>query len=339
MAFIVLGIQVISIIFLNRRIPSTWMIRYVSFLFLIFLLGVAIVSHYYVPPQSLNVDRDSVINSFLTQVFNGNYPYFAKSQMGNYPGPMPVYFLIALPFQLIGELNILSTLGYVIFFLMLIMQPFKPKFPVLILFVTSLFVYWEIATRSNLFTNSLIILLVIIFFLRINKNNLNKRFFSSALLTGLFLSTRSVFILVYIVTFFSSYLRKEMKFKSLVKYSLIALAVFILTFLPLILFFKKDFFMMNPFIIQSAFLIPKGYIFIFILISVGFSFYVKSDIDTYFYSGVSLFVSIAIYFLYHLSNTGFYNTLYASNADISYFIFCVPFLFYFINNTDLKFSD
>ncbi len=329
-AFVVLGIQIISIFFFNRRIPSKGMIKYFSFLFLVFLLGVAIISHYYIPIQSLNVDRVSVINSFLTKLFNGNYPYFAKSNMGNYPGPMPVYFLIALPFQLIGELNILSTLGYFIFFLMLIKQPVKPKFSLLILFVTSIFVYWEIATRSNIFTNSLIILLVINLYLRINKNNLNKRFFSSALLSGFFLSTRSIFILVYIVTFFSSYLRKEVKFTPLVKYSLIALSVFIFTFLPFILFFKNEFFIMNPFIIQSAFLIPKGYIFIFVLISIVFSFYVKNDIDTYFYSGVSLFVSIAIYFLYHLSNTGFYKTLFASNADISYFIFCVPFLFYFI---------
>ena len=281
LAFLILGIQIISIIFFNKRIPFKGKIKYIFILFLIFLFGVAIISHYYVSTQSLNVDRASVINSFLSKLFSGNYPYFAKSQVGNYPGPMPVYFLIALPFQLTGELNILSTLGYFIFFLMLIMQPVKPKFSVVILFVTSLFIYWEIATRSNIFTNSLIILLVINFFLRINKNDLNKRFFSSALLTGFFLSTRSIFILVYIITFFSSYLRKEMKFKSLVKYSLMAMAIFIFTFVPLILFFKNDFFIMNPFIIQSAFLIPKGYILIFILISFVFSFYVKNDIDTY----------------------------------------------------------
>ncbi len=168
LAFIILGVQISSIFFFNRRIPSKRMIKYISFLFFIFLLGIAIISHYYVSPQSLNVDRASVIGSFLTRLLDGKYPYFAKSQMGNYPGPMPVYFLIALPFQLIGELNILSTVGYFVFFLMLIMRPVRPKFSILILFVTSLFIYWEIATRSNIFTNSLVILLVINFFLSIN---------------------------------------------------------------------------------------------------------------------------------------------------------------------------
>lgn len=46
-----------------------------------------------IPVESLNVDRWSVITSFWDQYFNGQYVYYAQSHLGNYPGPMPFYFI------------------------------------------------------------------------------------------------------------------------------------------------------------------------------------------------------------------------------------------------------
>jgi len=78
------------------------------------IAGVVVITQLKIDLATLKVDRWSVISSFWQEAFNGNYPYFAKSHEGNYPGPMPVYFLISLPFYLTGILSVLSASGYLI---------------------------------------------------------------------------------------------------------------------------------------------------------------------------------------------------------------------------------
>lgn len=298
----------------------------ISFFFLFVLVCLISVSHFMIPLESLNVDRWSVISSFLTEFYNGNYPYYAKSHLGNYPGPMPVYFLIAAPFYIIGELSILSTLGYfliTLLFIKKVKQLANAEFLLFYLF-TSLFLLWEITTRSNIFTYTLLTLLVLLEFSKLDTKNIRK-FICVAVLTGLLLSTRSVYILPYIIFFLSSLLRKEIAFGLFVLFTSISIAAFATSFIPILWGYKDEFFVMNPFIIQSTFLIPKLYTLLFILISMMLSFFVKSIKDKVFYSGLSLFIAILIYSIYHVYNFGFQESLIESRVDISYFIFCVPF--------------
>ncbi len=298
----------------------------ISFFFLFALVCLISVSHFMIPLESLNVDRWSVISSFLTELFNGNYPYYAKSHLGNYPGPMPVYFLIAAPFYIIGELSILSTLGYfliTLLFIKKVKQLANAEFLLFYLF-TSFFLLWEITTRSNIFTYTLLTLIVLLEFSKLDTQNIRK-FICVAVLTGLLLSTRSVYILPYIIFFLSTLLRKEISFRLFVLFTSISIAAFAASFIPILWGYKDEFFVINPFIIQSTFLIPKLYTLLFILISMMLSFFVKSIKDKVFYSGLSLFIAILIYSTYHVYNFGFHESLIESRVDISYFIFCVPF--------------
>ncbi len=332
LGFIVVAVQLLAIIYLNKKkIPGT-VAKYFAYILLIALIIFTILCHKYIKLESLNVDRWSVISSFFTELFNGNYPYYAKSYMGNFPGAMPVYFVIAFPFYLTGELNILSVSGYILFIVILIKQKHVfPRYEILFfLLSTSLFVYWEIATRSNIFTYSLIVLLVLNLYNRINKNKYNKSFFLSSVLSGLILSTRGVYILNYIITFISSFKKKEIKLKPLIIYTLISVVAFSSTFLPLIVFFPEEFFKLNPFIVESSFLIPQAFVGLIILISILLTFFIKNESDRHFFNGLSLFVAISVYFLYHSVNVGFNQAFFGSTADISYFIFCIPFLFYFV---------
>jgi len=200
---------------------------------------------------------------------------------------------------------------------------------------TSLYLIWEITTRSNLFTFTILVLLVLNEFINLNNKNTLK-FYGLALLTGLMLSTRSVYILPYMIIFLSSLINKEITFKKLFFFLSIALIAFISTFLPFMYFFSSDFFTMNPFIIQSSFLVPKYYTFIFILISILLAFLVKNKTDKFFYSGLSLFIAILIYAIYHLLNYGHETSHISSKIDISYFIFCIPFFIKYLmdNNKD-----
>jgi len=296
-----------------------------------FILGLVVISHFKIPLESLNVDRWSVISSFLTELYAGNYPYYALSHMGNYPGPMPIYFLIAAPFQFLGELSVLSCLGYctiLAFFIRKKVSTTELKFLIVHLF-TAMYLIWEITTRSNIFTFTMLVLIVLHNVLDL-KNKTKTGFYILAVLVGLLLSTRSVYILPYIVFFLSALINREITFKKLFLFLMVSVIAFISTFLPLIYFYGDDFFNMNPFIIQSSFLVPTFYTFIFILISIGCTFLAKTKLDNYFYSGLSLFTAILIYFFYHLINFGYETAFINSKIDISYFIFCIPFLIIYL---------
>lgn len=328
-------IQFLFYKFENKIELSTKWITILFYSAIILLTGVVVFTWLKIPLSSLNIDRYSVISSFTEAALKGNYPYYAKSFQGNYPGPMPTYFLIAFPFYLIGELSILSFIGYglYLFYISKKTKEFTRIKFFLFYFLSSVFVFWEIASRSNIFTISVIILFLMDYFLRVPQNNTLKIVVFS-LLAGLLLSTRSVYIIVYIVFFISGLINKEYKFKHLLFIGLIALSGFILTFLPLLIFFKNDFFVMNPFTIQSSFLVPQIYVLAFIIITIILTFTVRNNADKFFISGISLFFSILIYACYSVYKCLSTGHFYENCVDISYFIFCVPFFTFYLTSSE-----
>jgi len=324
--YISIGLLIIQLLAYNlssKILISIKLKNFFSYSLLVLIVGLVVFSYLKIPIESLNVDRWSVVSSFFKEAFNGNYP-----------GPMPIYFLIALPFYLIGELSLLSCLGYCIIVVLIIKKTKQTQNLQFLLFFlsTSLFLIWEITTRSNLLTFTVLALLPLNEYTKLN--NKGVKFYIFAVLTGLLLSTRSVYVLAYIIFFLSSLLNKEDSFKKLFTFLSIALIAFIITFLPFIVYFKNDFFVMNPFIVQSSFLIPQFYTFIFILISFLFAFLVKNRIDKFFYSGLVLFTSILIYSIYNLVNYGFEMSFFDSKIDISYFIFSIPFFIMYLIESD-----
>lgn len=283
---------------------------------------------------TLNVDRWSVITSFWDAIFNGEYPYYARSHMGNQPGPMPIYFLLAFPFYMINELGGFSLISLIIFPYVINKTKASLNYKLLIIIyvITSTYYLWEVLSRSNLFTNSLLVVWFLMNFIE-RKNNRNFTFYFSAVIAGLLLSTRAIFIIPYIIVFMYSLRKKELTIPEFLIYTSISAITFFITFLPFILLYPNDFFKMNPFIIQSSFLIPSYYTILFILIAFMFSFLIKNKNSLYYYSGLALFIVILIYFVYHIIGSGFNTANFESKADISYFIFCIPFFIIYLSKT------
>jgi hypothetical protein len=284
---------------------------------------------YIVPKESLNVDRWSVISSFWQNYFNDEYVYFAKSFASNYPGPMPFYFILALPFYLIGELGLFSFLGIVVFVLFAKKrgESFNYASISLLFIATSLFYIWEIYCRSNIFINGSLILFSIVYFFEKYTKSLNSNLVFG-IIFGLLISTRNVFVIPYIIMFLFALRTKKIDVKNTLFIGVISLSIFCLTFLPFVICHFEDFKIMNPFIIQSSFLMPFKYNLVFIFIAASLSFFCKNETDVYFYSGLTLFFTILFYFGYIIFNSGFNNAFYQSNADISYFILCLPFFIF-----------
>jgi hypothetical protein len=284
-----------------------------------------------IPIQTLNVDRWSVITSFWDNYFKGEYVYFAKSHMQNQPGPMPFYFILALPFYLVGELGYFSILGIIVF-LFLLKYNLKPQYVqalYLLFMMSSTFYFWEVICRSNIFFNGSLILFSILFLFTSVKNK-KSHLFCNAILIGLLLSTRNVFIIPYIIAFLYILKNEMIAVKNIILIGSLAFLAFTATFIPFIYNHFEEFKVMNPFIIQSSFLMPFGYSICCILLAFLSYFVVKKENDIYFYSGILLFITIVLHFVYTIQEFNFQRAFFNSLADISYFILCIPFLLYYV---------
>jgi hypothetical protein len=323
----------IQFLVLNFFFLNSFNINYKKGFFV--LIGLTILSFFFIlnkiPVQSLNVDRWSVISSFWDAVFNHKYPYFAKSHMGNPPGPMPIYFLIALPFHLISEIGWMPLMAIILVFLnkKLFNLTDKACFIIALFLLSSPFFLWETFARSTVLLNSILVFLV---FKRIYDKLLagNLSLYLEAILFGLVLSTRFVFVIPFLVLFIYALKHRFISFNLLLKYGIISILTFAFTFLPLIIFYPNDFWQMNPFLVQSGFLMPSYYTYLIILASIVLAWFLPKNASITFYAGLILFFTIIIYLGYHIFKNGFYEAYFGSSADISYFIFSVPFLLYFL---------
>ncbi|MDK2773252.1 MAG: hypothetical protein KYX68_13675, partial [Flavobacterium sp.] len=159
-----------------------------------------------IPLENLKIDRWSVTSSFWDNYFKDLYVYNAKSFDGNNPGPMPFYFIIMLPFYFLKEYSYITVIA--IFLLYSKIRKSKERELFTILVISSVYIYYEIIARSNIFFNSTLILISLFYFF-----NKNKSIVLNGIIFGLLLSTRNVFVIVYGITFLFSLKKDIQSFK------------------------------------------------------------------------------------------------------------------------------
>lgn len=288
---------------------------------------------YLIPKESLNVDRWEMIHIFLDALSNGVYPYSVHSATGNYPGPMPFYFVLAYPFYKIGEIGWMTVIGIWITFVY-----FKNRLDrnilglLMLLVLSSLSLYWEIFARSTVFINSL---LFAIYFFGLKKlpDRAGWTFYGWALLGGILFSTRNVFALPLIIWGIYVCIEKKVSIIRLVKWGGCFIMTFVLTFLPLYYMDPHTFMYLNPFVTQGDVLLPFSYVVCFTGLAFVFPFFCKRYSDVNFYSGILLFITITGHVIYALFDGGM-DAYLTAGADISYYLFCFPFLLISIVNED-----
>lgn len=278
--------------------------------------------------NQLQVDRWSVISSFWQWVNEGKYPYLATSHMGNHPGPLPIYFIITWPFLKIGELGLFTLVGFVTLSIFLYFKSTIQNVNIgLFILIVSIALVWELVARSTIFTNAILFLLGVHWFLVIDLKN-KKQLIISAALAAMLLSTRTIFVIPLII--FGMYKLKinSNNFKNLVTWSMFIVSFFALTFIPFMICYPDNFWQTNPFTVQSEQLLPIYFTPLIILLSTLFGWLSKKSIDVIFLSGIGFVLTFVIYFIYVASITSLYNAFFNSTADISYLLFSVPFLLY-----------
>ncbi len=330
-------VSLLYIVLFQKRDLLKFISKKIEISFFIAFIVVCLLIWKKIAVETLNVDRWSVITSFWDSYFANEYAYFAKSFAGNPPGPMPFYFILALPFYLVGELGFLSIIGVLLFYWLMWYKKVNSitRIFILLLILSSFFNLWEVICRSNIFLNATLVLGSLPYIL-------NQKVFTlqaliiSGIFIGLLISTRNVFVISYVICFLYLWRIKTIQFKQLTVLGIISLLIFALTFIPVVYGHLEDFKQMNPFIVQSTFLIPFEYTVLFVLIAIGTSFLCKNRSDVYFYNAVVLFVSILIYLIYYICLQGLTQAFTESTVDISYFIFCIPFALWFLASYEIK---
>lgn len=326
--YLALSVGVTAAYFLvwrNRRVFNGVFDRKVSPFLLLLLWGVmATLIFYQIPKETLHVDRWSIISSFWETAEQGNYAYAAKSFDGNHPGALPFYFYLAYPFYVLGETGWFSFLGLVSFVLMARWQRLPGSITAIVLCGLGLFYLWELACRSNLFTVSTLALGAILLFQnRYNGSVLHSFWFG--VLFGLVFSTRNILVLPLCVVGASFLARKKLRWSDLMGMGVSAAITIVVTFLPVVWGHWSEFIQLNPFSVQSDLLLPWWSGPIFILLAFVAGYFCRTNRSVYLMSALTLLWVVVVYVLLFVCAHGWSDAFFESYADISYFIFAVPF--------------
>ena len=302
---------------LNNRLLYSIIAIYMLFIVIAFSI---------INPANLRVDRWSVITCFWDAIISGIYPYQVKSHMGGYPGAFPFYFLLALPFYLLGEIGYFSLLGLLVMLVdinLYFKEDNQRKMAAIYLLLFSVAICWEMVARSTLLINAALILLYSMWMVS-NKNQSIKQYTIMGIVGGLLLSTRSIFVVPIILCCAYCFL-KQLKFKELIVYGCSFMIAFSITIVPFILWDPQLFIKYNPFTEQGG--VVGSYISIaLIMISVMVGFWVKTEAQFYLGSGLIIYGAAFMYFISRFIQNGFNPELLITGADISYFILALPFL-------------
>ena len=290
------------------------------------ITAICAIAFKYIPVESIRVDRWEMIQIFWDAAKEGIYPYGVHSPAGNYPGPMPVYFLISYPFYAIQEIGWMGIIAlWVMSFYIMHKQPERSKYSFLMLFaLLSVTVYYEIITRSTILLNSIIFLLYYLQLKNLSKFS-TRKFYLYAILGGIIFSTRNVFAIPMILWGMNVIITKEIPLLRLTKWCLFFILSFATTFLPFFIANPTEFMQHNPFITQGDAIIPFTHIIIFIALTFLLPIILRKKTDIIFLSILLLFSLISYHVIFAISNIGI-NAYFRGGADISYYIFCYPFI-------------
>lgn len=278
-------------------------------------------------PVETRVGRLPALEQWLENLLNQKFPYNAPSL----PSGFPFLFFLAMPFYFLGDLGYLEIVGFFGFWFTLILVTKSIKlivFRLALLLLLPMF-YYEILTRSELFTNMVLVIIAIFLSEKFLKpDQIDVKFISIAILFGLLLSTRLVVGLVYVI--YILYVFKHHLLRGVI-FSGIIFLTFILTLLPFVIWNSESFFQQGPFAIQSSYMPTVGMI-VFALLTIYVGWNVKCLHHVFFSAGATLFAIVLFSLLRMVKMVGFDQAIFASKFDISYFIFCVPFFIFSINS-------
>jgi len=308
---------------------------YFSVLSLLFI-GI-ILLYCFIDPLKLQIDRWSAIRNFIQNLFNGVYPYAARTHLGGYGSPFPVWQLFHIPFYLLGNVGfgMAFSIALLCIFMVWYFDSYHQAVCYIILLSISPAFWYEVAVRSDLIYNFILCFIAIAAVYK-KQLTIQHRTLGLGVLCGLFLSTRLSVLIPFSVFLFPDFLRSNLKQKIL--FVAITFITFLITFLPFLFWDFKAllFFEYSPVLLQTRQGVPLAIIILLALV-LFFSMRWKNDFKLCSsYISIIFIVFISITFLDRMINDSFENNLFSSYYDITYFNMSLPFILFAITNRDMS---
>lgn len=277
--------------------------------------------------NSLMVDRWSAMEVGVKALLNGEYPYSAIDHLNGRTSNLPTLLFIGIPFYFLGNIGFLQSFAFLLFIYITlkVFNTYKERLLCVLLLIFSPSYLWEIYAKSDLMSNFIIILAVVVFMQnRIFRNIKINPVFESFLLTSLVM-TRITAIIPISILFFKHFYRFSVQKKIIfTATSLITVIIF-----SYICFNKvsslEHFYRHNPFELQNRQL-PSILSFILIIAPMIYSFRTKGIESIIYLTVIFLLIPVSIAFFTSIYYSGFKATLFESSFDISYFNMILPFL-------------
>jgi hypothetical protein len=288
-------------------------------------LGLGIAIQYNVDPLTIQVDRWSAIHNFLEGMLQGIYPYGQQTHLGGYGSPLPVWQLVHLPFYVMGNvgLSIFAVIGLFIYTINKT-RGMQVALAATLLLILSPACWYEIAVRSDLITNILLVF-IIVEWLMYHQISLTERTIALAILSGLLLSTRLVAVIPLAVIYGYEFLTMGWKKQGI--FLGISLLTFGATLIPFLLWEGSTlfFFEYNPFVLQTR--QGSSYsLLIFTAIAVSITLYMKEDRRMRLtITGGLLTCLVTIAFFEKMWAENLWNELFSPTFDITYLSMALPF--------------
>ena len=318
-------ISIISIVYIRLNLKNYYkpLFYITSILFFVFTIYININ----VDGNSLMVDRWSAMEVGVKALLNGEYPYSAVDHLNGRTSNLPTLLFIGIPFYFLGNIGFLQSFAFLLFIYIIskVFNTYKERLLCLLLLIGSPSYLWEIYVKSDLMSNFIIILAVVVVMQdRIFRNIKNNTLLESFLLTSLVV-TRMTAIIPISILFFKHFYRFSVQKK--IAFIAVSLATVIL--FSYICFNKvsslEHFYKHNPFVLQNRQL-PSILSLILIIAPMIYSFRAKNIKSIIYLIVIFLLLPVSIAFFTSIYYSGFKATLFDSSFDISYFNMVLPFL-------------
>lgn len=165
--------------------------------------------------DALMVDRWSAMEVGIKALLNGEYPYSTIDHLNGRTSNLPILLFIGIPFYFLGNIGFLQSFAFILFVYITfkVFNNYKERLLCIVLLIFSPSYIWEIYVKSDLMSNFIIILSVVIFMQdRISRNIKISPLFESFLLTSLIM-TRVTAIIPISILFFKHFYKYSVQKK------------------------------------------------------------------------------------------------------------------------------
>ncbi|WP_115461976.1 hypothetical protein [Winogradskyella aurantiaca] len=273
---------------------------------------------------SINVDRWSALEISVECLTQGLYPYTRIDHIGGVSSNLPGLAFLALPFYLLGDVGYLQVAT----FLLVATYAYRRARNswhaaiLILLFISSPAVLWEIAVKSDFLSNLLLCFLFIDYWMLKNSSQELRRPWLLGALTAFFLLTRGVTLIPLSILFFVAFWKSTTKAKLKIMAS--SLISGLLICLPTLLAVPdwETLVVFNPLGRQTN----KAPLFLYMLLPLVLLIprYYSTYRTRLFMSALILFTFPLVALLYRTYDLGWYNAIMNFNFNFSYLNMSLP---------------